>query len=82
MRILPVHPEVLAYVNSRNLGKKFQKQTRLLAENLRHPSLRVELLEPRHLRIYSFRIGCKYRGIFIFRDPLNIEILDGNDHYQ
>lgn len=82
MEILPLHPEVVAYLRVHRLERKFSKQIQLLKYNIRHPSLRVEVLEPKHLRIYSFRVDRKYRAIFIFRDSAHIEIIDINDHYQ
>jgi len=32
--------------------------------------------------IYSFRINVKYRAIFIFIAPDEIEIVDINNHYK
>lgn len=82
MRILPVHIEILEYVQKRGLAKKLAKQIKLLERNVRHPSLNVELLEPKRLKIYSFRVDKKYRAIFIFREALVIEILEITDHYK
>ena len=82
MKILPLHPEISAYLKKRNLEKKFEKQIRLFENNPFHPSLRTELLEPRNMRIWSFRIDRKYRAIFIFREKDTVEIIDINDHYQ
>jgi len=64
------------------LQRKFSKQKELFEKNPFHPSLNTELLEPRRLRIWSFRIDRKYRAIFIFRKKYAIEIIDVNDHYQ
>lgn len=82
MKILPLHPEIKKYLRGRRLFKKFQKQTNFLKDSFHHPSLSTELLEPKQMRIYSFRIDRKYRAIFIFRDKNTIEIIDVNDHYQ
>lgn len=82
MEVLPVHHEVIEYLQSRNLLRKFYKQLELLKRNFLHPSLEVELLEPKHLRFWSFRIDKKYRAIFIFRDAQTIEIIDANNHYR
>ncbi len=82
MEILPIHPEILEYVRRHNLTKKFSKQVQLFKANIRHPSLEVELMEPGHLRIFSFRIDKKYRAIFVFRNSHTIEIVDVNNHYQ
>ena len=82
MKILPLHPEISDYLKKRNLEKKFEKQIRLFENNPFHPSLRTELLEPRNMRIWSFRIDRKYRAIFIFLETDTVEIIDVNDHYQ
>lgn len=82
MRILSLHPEIEEYLKKRNLEKKFNKQRRLFEENPFHPGLKTELLKPRKMRIWSFRIDRKYRAIFIFRKSNTAEIIDVNDHYQ
>ena len=82
MKILSLHREVIVYLRKRNLTKKFNKQCVLFQKNPFHPSLETELLEPRSLRIWSFRVDRKYRAIFIFREKDTIEILDVNNHYQ
>ena len=64
------------------LEKKFDKQKRLFEQNLFHPGLETELLEPRHMRIWSFRVDRKYRAIFIFRESDIVELIDVNNHYQ
>ena len=82
MKILPLHPEIEEYLKERKLESKFAKQKKLFEENPFHPSLKTELLEPRKIRIWSFRVDRKYRAIFIFREKDVVEILDVNDHYQ
>lgn len=82
MLILALHEELEEYLKRRGLGAKYNKQKRLLEQNLFHPSLNVELLEPKHLRIFSFRIDKKYRAIFIFTNRDTIEIVDINNHYK
>jgi len=82
MKILPLHPELKEYLKARGLEKKFEKQIDLFKENSFHPSLRTELLEPRKMKIWSFRIDRKYRALFIFIEKDVIEIIDVNDHYQ
>lgn len=62
---------------------KYEKQVALLSQNIRHPSLRTERLEPKAAGIYSFRIDKKYRAIFFFiPEEEAIKIIDANDHYQ
>ncbi len=82
MEILPLHREIEEYLKKHKLEKKFLKQSRFLKSDIRHPGLRVELLEPKHLRLFSFRIDDRYRVVFIFHNSRTIEILDVNDHYQ
>ncbi len=82
MSILPLHPEIGTYLRKRNLLKKFAKQTGFLEHNPFHPSLHTELLEPRHMRIWSFRVDKRYRALFIFHSHNSIEILEVNDHYR
>lgn len=75
--------EILKYLGKRGLLKKYWKQVKLLSENPRHPSLNVELMEPKGEGVYSFRIDRKYRAIFVIIPEENaIKIFDTNDHYQ
>ncbi len=82
MRILPVHSAIEKYLKIRKLEKKFEKQITLFKKNPFHPGLRTELLEPRKMKIWSFRIDRKYRALFIFLEKDVVEIIDVNDHYQ
>jgi Txe/YoeB family toxin of Txe-Axe toxin-antitoxin module len=82
MKIAPIHQEVTDYLGKRNLEKKFEKQSRLFEQNPFHPSLETELLEPRNMRTWSFRIDRKYRAIFIFLEADLVEIIDVNNHYK
>jgi len=66
MKVLPLHPDLKAYLKARRVEKKFLKQLNLLKENPFHPSLRTELLEPRKMKIWSFRIDKKYRDLIYF----------------
>ncbi len=82
MHVKPLRLALLRYLTKHGLKKKFEKQIGLFSANTRHPSLHTEILEPKHLKIYSFRIDRKYRVIFILVDTNEIEIVDINDHYQ
>ncbi|MEK7079648.1 MAG: hypothetical protein AAB929_06265 [Patescibacteria group bacterium] len=63
--------------------KKFLKQCTYFGQNLQHPSLHTELLEPKKHGIYSFRIDQKYRALFFFRKDMSvIEILSITVHYK
>lgn len=82
MIILPLASEFEEYLKKRNLTRKFNKQAKLLEQNISHPSLNVELLEPTHMRFHSFRIDRKYRATFIFISSGIIEVIDINNHYK
>lgn len=81
--ILPPSSLVHKTIKKHSLQNKFRKHVELLSQNPRHPSLHVELLEPKQHGIYSFRIDRKYRALFFFRpDQQGIEILAVTIHYQ
>ncbi len=82
MQVKPLNKYLQKYIAKKNLVKKFEKQARFLVENPSHPSLNLELLESRTAGRYSFRIDKKYRAIFIFTEPDQIEIVDINPHYE
>lgn len=82
MTVLPLHSDISEYIKEKNLLKKFDKQKRLFEQNPFHPGLRTELLEPGHMRIWSFRIDRQYRALFIFKGRDVVEIIDVNNHYQ
>lgn len=81
MEIKPLRADLEKYLIKRNLYKKYTKQAKLFTKNPRYPSLHTEILEPKHLRIYSFRIDRKYRAIFIIKGN-QVEIVDINLHYN
>jgi hypothetical protein len=64
MIILPLDSELVGYLQKRKLLKKFEKQKIRFEENPFYPGLNTELLEPRGLKLWSFRIDRKYRAIF------------------
>lgn len=82
MRAEPLKPKLNVYLVKRGLVRKYDKQLTLFLANSKHPSLHTEILEPKSLRLYSFRIDQKYRAIFILITTDTIEIIDINDHYQ
>lgn len=81
MKVKTLHPKLLEYLKKHKLQDKFQKQLKILQYNPKHPSLHTEILEPRHLKIYSFRLDKKYRAIFVIKNE-EIVIIDINPHYQ
>lgn len=82
MEIKPLRHDLVKYLKSHNLAKKYEKQAKLFCQNPSYPSLKTERLEPRHFKIYSFRIDRKYRAIFVLIDPDTAEIVDISLHYR
>ena len=80
-KIKPIREDLIKYAQKRNILKKLNKQISIFEENPSHPSLNTEILSPKKLRLYSFRIDRKYRAIFIYRKE-EAEIIDINDHYE
>lgn len=80
-KIKTIRPDLFKFLKKRNLVKKYQKQSSLFEENPKHPSLNTEIIEPKELKIYSFRVDKKYRAVFIFIGD-SIEIIDINNHYK
>ncbi|MFZ2152564.1 MAG: hypothetical protein WAV41_00705 [Microgenomates group bacterium] len=58
------------------------KESLLFLSNIYHPSLNFELLEPRELGNYSFRLDIHYRVIFIFHTSEIVEIISITNHYR
>ena len=81
MKIKELNDKLNEYLISHNLEKKFEKAKKLFENDINHPSLNVEILEPKNLKIYSFRIDLKYRAIFILVND-NVEIISITNHYQ
>ena len=81
MRIKPLRPDLQKYLEQYRLQKKWEKAARLFEHNIRHPSLKVELLEPRWQGIYSFRLDKKYRALF-FITHNQAEIFQITKHYR
>jgi plasmid maintenance system killer protein len=81
MEIGPLRKDIEKYIQRHNLTKKWQKARRLFQENIRHPSLHVELLEPRWRGIYSFRLDRQYRALFFLKGG-KAEIFQITNHYK
>ena len=82
MHVNPLRPDLVKYLKKRNLAKKFSKQLKLFSANPRHPSLHTEILQPKSLKLYSFRIDLHYRVFFVFISIEDVEIIDINPHYE
>lgn len=81
MNIKPLKSELSHYLKQHRLEKKFAKAINLFEQDISHPSLNVEVLEPKHLKIYSFRIDLKYRALFIIING-EVEIISITNHYK
>jgi len=82
MKVKPLRPDLSEYLQKHNLTKKFQKLLIIFETNPSHPSLHMEILEPRSLKIYSIRLDRKYRIIFVITEIREAEIIDINNHYR
>lgn len=82
MRIKPLREDLIEYLEKRNLLHQWEKRKYLFEQNPKTPGLNSELLEPKHLKLYSFRLTQKYRVIFVYVGNQEIEVIDINDHYQ
>ena len=81
MKIEPLKDEINEYLKKHQLVKKFQKAKKLFEQDVNYPSLNVEILEPKHLKVYSFRLDKKYRAIFIAKAD-EVEIITVTNHYK
>ena len=81
MVIKPLRDDLFKFLKNHQLTAKFEKQKLLFESDYRHPSLNTEILDPKELKIYSFRIDRKYRAIFIIVQA-EAEIVDINNHYK
>jgi Txe/YoeB family toxin of Txe-Axe toxin-antitoxin module len=81
MNIKPLKPELVAYLKQHRLEKKFDKAKQLFESDIHHPSLNVKVLEPKSLKIYSFRVDLKYRALFFIVDE-EVEIISVTNHYK
>jgi Txe/YoeB family toxin of Txe-Axe toxin-antitoxin module len=81
MKIKELSEILKEYIKTHQLEKKYEKVKLLFEANINHPSLNVEVLEPKHLKIYSFRIDKKYRAVFIVTNG-DAEIITITNHYK
>ncbi|MFY9492867.1 MAG: hypothetical protein WAP55_00025 [Minisyncoccia bacterium] len=82
MKIRPLRKDLADYLIKRALLKRFDKQKKLFESNPFHASLNTEILEPKNLRVYSFRITRNWRAVFVYIGQDTIEIVDINNHYK
>lgn len=82
LKIYPLSHTVKRALKRHHLEKKFNKQSSLLRQNRFHPSLHLELLEPKRMKIYSIRLDKKYRVLLFFRRQNLVEFLNVTTHYR
>jgi len=82
MQVKSLRQDLANYLKRHGLIRKYEKQVKLFSANSHHPFLHTEILEPKSLKIYSFRIDKKYRTIFILINQNTAEVIDINDHYK
>lgn len=82
MVVKKLRPDLIKYLQRHNITKQYLKQVKNFENNPNYPSLNTEALEPKHLKIYSFRIDRKYRAVFIIPKDNETEIIDINLHYR
>lgn len=82
MEIKPLRVELEKFLIEHNLDKKWEKARNLFVENIKHPSLRVELLEPKWRGVYSFRLDRKYRVLFFITTAGKAEAFQITKHYK
>lgn len=82
MTIKPLRSDLVKYLKKHHLTAKYEKAKNLFQYDPFYPSLHVELLEPRHRLIYSFRLDRKYRALFIYTGKNEIEIIAFTNHYK
>src|SRR3989338_2258226 len=81
MLIKPIRKDLREFLARHHLEEKWTKAKRLFEQSLRHPSLHVELLEPRWRGIYSFRLDQKYRALFFITTD-KAEVFQITKHYR
>lgn len=82
LRVLPLSHRVKKQIQKYDLHEKFEKALCLFQINFKHPSLHTEVLQPKHRKIYSFRIDKKYRAIFLYKEKDRVEIILVSNHYE
>ncbi len=80
--IVDLREDLKKYIHKHDLSKKWERVKTLFEKDPSHPSLKTELLEPKHRLIYSFRIDIKYRALFICLPNNKIEIIAITKHYH
>lgn len=83
MRLAPIRKDLVLYIKKHNLKERWKKASDFFERDVRHPSLHIELLEPKWRGIYSFRLDRKYRALFFIRPADGFaEVFAITNHYR
>lgn len=82
---MPVKIEVTKQAEDRAKGfgmsKQLERKKNFFINDPSHPSLHFELLQPKQLGRYSFRLNDQYRAIVIKNAPNEYTIIDVVDYH-
>ena len=81
MEIKIIGKEIPEYISKHQLQKKWDKTLALFSTHPTHRSLNIELLEPKHRGIYSFRVDRKFRALFTVRGG-DCYVFKVTNHYK
>jgi len=81
MEIKPLRKDIEDFIRENKLEKKWSKAKQLFLKDIKYPSLRTELMEPKWHGIYSFRLDKKYRALF-FIVKGEVEVFKITKHYK
>lgn len=92
VKVLPLSPKLTSKAKRLGVQKRLGKAIKLFESNPFYPGLNTELLEPKQMGIWSFRVDRKVRVLFFFRDDKQsltsdnlkkaIEIINITVHYH
>ena len=82
MILAPLRTDLRTYLAKHQLTEKWKKVKVLFEQNIRHPSLHTELLEPQWRGFYSFRLDRKYRAHFFISRTGEAEVFLITNHYK
>jgi len=80
--IVDLRDDIKKYLRKHGLVRKWEKAKKVFERDPSHPSLNTELLEPKHRRVYSFRLDKTFRAIFICLPQDKVEIIAVTKHYR
>jgi len=81
MKVKPLSKKQEKFLSRHNLKEKYEKAVHFFEQDYMHPSLHTEILEPKRLKLYSFRIDLKYCVVFIVTNG-EAEIIAITNHYK